>query len=97
MFQPEDLQGRFYFERNCLKFGLSNVRVMKFLIDIGYVFLASLLLAMIFLSFDYSFGQAFFLGTLFMPGAFALKYFIPQLSFSDRKKGPPMPFTWPWQ
>ena len=60
---------------------------MKFLIDIGYVFLASLLLAMIFLSFDYSFGQAFFLGTLFMPGAFALKYFIPQLSFSDRKKG----------
>ena len=61
--------------------------MMKFLIDIGYVFLASLLLAMIFLSFDYSFGQAFFLGSLFMPGAFALKYFIPQLSFSDRKKG----------
>ena len=59
---------------------------MKLFIDIGYIVLASLLLGMIFLSFNYSFGEAFFLGILFMPGAFALKYFMPQLARSSGKK-----------
>lgn len=59
---------------------------MRFLVEIGYIILAVLLLAMIFVSFDYSFSESLFLGTLFMPGAFALKYFMPQLAHSDGKK-----------
>ena len=59
---------------------------MKLLIEIGYVMLALLLLALIFVSFDYSFIESVFLGTLFLPGAFFLKFFIPQLALSHGKK-----------
>ncbi|MBO8478048.1 MAG: LytTR family transcriptional regulator [Bacteroidetes bacterium] len=59
---------------------------MKLLIEIGYVMLALLLLALIFVSFDYSFMESVFLGTLFLPGAFFLKFFIPQLALSHGKK-----------
>lgn len=48
--------------------------------------LALLLLALIFVSFDYSFIESVFLGTLFLPGAFVLKFFIPQLALSHGKK-----------
>ena len=57
---------------------------MKQVLDICYIIVATLLLAIIFTSLEYSFGEAFFLGSFFMPGAFLLKYFMPQLSFSNK-------------
>lgn len=43
-----------------------------------------LLVAVVLTSLGYSFPEAVFIGTLFLPGALAAKYFFPKVSFKSR-------------
>lgn len=43
--------------------------------------------AAIFGSLGYSFDKSLFVGSMFLPGLLAVKYFVPQLSFENRRRG----------
>lgn len=60
---------------------------MKYIVEISYFLIVPLILANMFLCIDYGTGESMLLGSLFMPGAFILKVLLPQLDFSERKKG----------
>lgn len=45
------------------------------------------LVAAVLSSLSYTFAEALFMGTLFLPGALGLKYFLSRLSFADKRKG----------
>lgn len=44
-------------------------------------------LAFVLVSVGYRFMESIFIATLFLPGALAVKYLFPKISFADRKKG----------
>lgn len=48
---------------------------------------AALIIALLFLSMGYAVSQAVLLAVLFLPGMLCARYFYPQLTFEDRKKG----------
>ena len=60
---------------------------MKKLLLISYWIVAVSLLAAVMVSLGYSFFEALFIGVMFLPGALAVKYFYPKVSFKDKKTG----------
>ena len=60
---------------------------MKRLLVISYWVLSVLLVSMIVTSLGYGFLEALLLGTVFLPGALAARYFFPKVDFKDRKSG----------
>ena len=60
---------------------------MKRLLVISYWVLSILLVAVILTSLGYRFMEAVFIGTVFLPGALAAKYFFPRVDFRNRKTG----------
>ena len=63
------------------------VQKMKRLLTISYWIIAILLVAVVLSSLDYTFLEALFIGTLFLPGALAARYFFPKVSFSKKSSG----------
>lgn len=53
-------------------------------LKISYWLFAIMLIATIVTSLDYRFGEAVFIGTLFLPGSVVAKYFYQRVSFIDR-------------
>ena len=60
---------------------------MKRLLVISYWVVSVLLVSIILTSVGYRFLEAVFIGTMFLPGALAAKYFFPKVSFKDRRSG----------
>ena len=60
---------------------------MKRLLVISYWVLSVLLVSLIVTSLGYSFPEAILIGTMFLPGALAARYFFPKVDFKDRKSG----------
>lgn len=48
---------------------------------------AAAIIALLFLSMGYAVSQAVLLAVLFLPGMLCARYFYPQLTFEDRKRG----------
>lgn len=59
----------------------------KALCQTGYYVAAVALVAVILLSFDYRFGEALFVGTMFLPGALAARWLYPKIAFTHRWEG----------
>lgn len=60
---------------------------MKRILLIAYWVVAVLLVAIALSSLDYKFWEALLIGTLFLPGALAAKYFFPKVNYNDRRAG----------
>ena len=60
---------------------------MKRLLIISYWIVSILLVAMVLVSLGYRFLEALFIGTLFLPGALAAKFFFPKVNFKKRGTG----------
>lgn len=60
---------------------------MKRLLVISYWVLSVLLVSLIVTSLGYGFLEALLIGTMFLPGALAARYFFPKVDFKDRKTG----------
>ena len=60
---------------------------MKRLLVISYWVLSIFLVALVLTSVGYRFMEAVFIGTVFLPGALAAKYFFPKVDFRNRKTG----------
>ena len=60
---------------------------MKRTLVISYWVLSILLVAVILTSLGYRFMEAVFIGTVFLPGALAAKYFFPKVDFRNRRTG----------
>jgi hypothetical protein len=58
---------------------------MKRLLVISYWIVSILLVATVFTSLGYRFPEAVFIGTMFLPGALAAKFFLPKANHKDRK------------
>ena len=58
---------------------------MKRLLTITYWIVSILLMATVLTSLGYRFPEAVFIGTMFLPGALAAKFFLPKASRKDRK------------
>lgn len=61
------------------------VMEMKRLLVISYWVVATLLVAIVFTSLGYTFMEAFFIGTLYLPGALAAKYLFTKIVPKDGK------------
>lgn len=59
---------------------------MKRILSIAYWCAAVMLVAAIVCNYGYNFAESLFIGTLFLPGALAVKYFFPGIRKSDRKR-----------
>ena len=70
-----------------LLLSLSTVLHMRRLRTISFWSISILLLAIILTSVGYSFVEALFVSTLFLPGALAFKFFIPGIPYKDRWTG----------
>ena len=60
---------------------------MKRLLVISYWVLSLLLVSVILTSVGYRFIEAVFVGTMFLPGALAAKFFFPKVDFRNRRTG----------
>lgn len=60
---------------------------MRYAVTLFYWAASVVLLAAIFGSLDYSFDKSMFVGSMFLPGLLAVKFFMPQLSFGNRRRG----------
>ena len=60
---------------------------MKRLLTISYWIVSILLVAVCLCSLGYRFLEALFIGSMFLPGALAAKYFFPKVNFKDRWSG----------
>ena len=60
---------------------------MKRLLVISYWIVSILLVAILLSSLGYRFVEALFIGTMFLPGALAAKYFFPKVDFKNRRAG----------
>ena len=60
---------------------------MKRMLVISYWVLSIFLVALVLTSVGYRFMEAVFIGTVFLPGALAAKYFFPKVDFRNRKAG----------
>ncbi len=59
----------------------------KRLVSVSYWIIAVFVIAAILSSLEYSFPEALLYGTLFLPGALAMKYFFPKVSFRRKSAG----------
>lgn len=60
---------------------------MKKILIISYWAMSILLLAFVLVSLGYRFMESVFIASLFLPGALAVKYLFPKVSYTDRAKG----------
>lgn len=60
---------------------------MRYAVTLLYWAASVVLLAAIFGSLGYSFDKSMFVGSMFLPGLLAVKFFVPQLSFGNRRRG----------
>ena len=60
---------------------------MKKVLSISFWLAAILLVAAVMTSLRYRFAESVFIGTLFLPGALAVKYLYPKVSLADRASG----------
>ncbi|MCQ2158052.1 MAG: LytTR family transcriptional regulator [Bacteroidales bacterium] len=60
---------------------------MRKVLTISFWFAAILLVAAVMTSLRYRLAESVFIGTLFLPGALAVKYFYPKISFADKASG----------
>ena len=60
---------------------------MKRLLVISYWIVSVLLVAFILTGLGYRFVEALFIGTMFLPGALASKFFFPKVEFKNRRTG----------
>ena len=60
---------------------------MKRLLIISYWVVSILLVALVLVSLGYRFLEALFVGTLFLPGALAAKFFFPKVDLKKRRSG----------
>lgn len=60
---------------------------MKRVIILAYWLLSILILSLLIISLDYSFGQALLISIMFLPATMAVSYFLPRISFANRKEG----------
>jgi len=60
---------------------------MKRLIIISYWLVSILLISIVLISLGYRFVEALFIGTMFLPGALAAKYFFPKVDFKNKRSG----------
>lgn len=60
---------------------------MKHFLPIAWWLAATVVIALVLVSLGYPFADALLLGVLFLPGMLAARYFVPQLSFSERRRG----------
>ena len=59
----------------------------RYLYIVAYWCVATVVLALIFVSFDYPFAKALFMGTLFLPALLCLRLMLPQIHFANRWAG----------
>ena len=59
----------------------------RYLYIVAYWCVVAVVLALIFVSFDYPFARALFLGTLFLPALLCLRLMLPQVRFANRWEG----------
>lgn len=59
---------------------------MKTILSVIWWVVFTLLLACLFLSLSYRFDEALFIATLYLPGIFALRHWMPQLSAKTKKE-----------
>ena len=59
----------------------------RYLYIVAYWCVAAVVLALIFVSFDYPFARALFMGTLFLPALLCLRLMLPQVRFANRWEG----------
>ena len=60
---------------------------MKYTLIISYWILSILLVAFVLVSFGYRFMESLFIASLFLPGALAVRFLFPKLSFKDKTMG----------
>ena len=60
------------------------VSEMKRLLVISYWLVSILLVSIVLTSLGYRFIEAVFIGTMFLPGALAAKYFLPKVDYKNR-------------
>lgn len=60
---------------------------MKRIMVISYWTVSILLVAIVLSSLGYRFMEALFLGTMFLPGALAARYFFPKVYFKNKRSG----------
>ena len=60
---------------------------MKYTLIISYWILSILLVAFVLVSLGYRFMESLFIASLFLPGALAVKFLFPKLSFKNKTKG----------
>lgn len=60
---------------------------MRIWITILYWMLSMLIAALVVMSAGYSFQEALFMGSMFLPGAIAAKFLLPKVSFKKRSEG----------
>lgn len=60
---------------------------MKNTLIISYWIVSILLLAFVLVSLGYRFMESLFIAVLFLPGALAVKFIFPKISFADKTKG----------
>ena len=60
---------------------------MRYFVIIGYWCVAVVVIASIFVSFDYTFSHALFMASLYLPALLCLRIMLPQVDFSNRKEG----------
>lgn len=59
---------------------------MRYIALVGYWILVMIVIALVMVSFDYSFPRAIFLGSLYLPALLCLRLMIPQINFSQPKE-----------
>ena len=57
---------------------------MKRLLVIAYWVLSILMVSMIVTSLGYRYAEALLIGTMFLPGALAARYFFPKVHFKNK-------------
>lgn len=60
---------------------------MRYLVIIGYWCVAIVVIAAIFVSFDYTFSHTLFMGSLYLPALLCLRIMMPQIDFTNKKEG----------
>lgn len=60
---------------------------MRYFAIVGYWCVAALVLALTFVSFDFAFGRALFMASLFLPALLCIRLMLPQVSFHNRWEG----------
>lgn len=61
--------------------------MVQYFLIVAYWCVAMVVLALIFVSFDYPFSMALFMGTMFLPALLCLRLMLPQVSFNNKWVG----------